>query len=130
MALTIFGCLFVKKIQNKVYSKFLEITNYCSCENPTSNLFRKLFPAFLKVFPKAPVILKFAPKASHGCTLAKVDQESQGKAEQFDAAFGTIFRTSKCCQSKGKPEQFDAAFGTIFRISKCCQRSKPKLSFI
>jgi hypothetical protein len=31
-------------------------------------------------------------------------------------------------ESKEKPEQkFDAAFGTIFRISKCFQRSKQKL---
>jgi hypothetical protein len=31
-------------------------------------------------------------------------------------------------ESEGKPEQnFDAAFGTIFRINKCFQRSKEKL---
>jgi hypothetical protein len=34
-------------------------------------------------------------------------------------------------ESKGKPEQnFDAAFGTTFRISKCFQRSKQKLDTV
>jgi hypothetical protein len=60
------------------------------------------------------VIHKFVPKASHECTLGKIDKESKGKAEQF--SFGTIFRTSKFCQSKGKPEQFDAAFGTSLEL--------------
>jgi hypothetical protein len=53
------------------------------------------------------VILKIVPKAGNECTLEKVHQLEQKKEKSG--------------------QKFDAAFGTIFRISKCFQRGKQKL---
>ncbi len=55
---TIFGCLFVKNIQNKISACFYEITSLIVKILPV-DLFRKLVPAFryhlvtVKVVPKA-----------------------------------------------------------------------------
>jgi hypothetical protein len=44
------------------------------------------------------VLLKIVPKAGHESTQEKIDQIEL--VEKFDAAYGTIFRASKCLKKK------------------------------
>jgi hypothetical protein len=53
------GCLFVEKIENKVFDCFSEITTVTKSKILSATLFRKLVPAFRQ----PPVTLKFVPES-------------------------------------------------------------------
>ncbi len=108
MVFLIFGCLFVKKIKNKVKFLLASMKSIAHCEHPSSNHLHELLLVFLrlfKLFRNPPVILNIVPKAGHECILEKINQWERSKAG-----------TKTWCR-----------FGTIVRISKFFQRSKQKL---
>jgi hypothetical protein len=71
-------------------------------EIPSSNPFQRACSGF-QLFRNPPVILKIVPNARYECAQKKTTIEIKGKPEQkFDAAYGTIFRISKCFQEAGK----------------------------
>jgi hypothetical protein len=72
------------------------------------------------VFPIAACDSKICPKTA-------CDTENVSKAA-MNICMYSVHWEKETNASEGKPEQTDAAFGKIFRISKCFQRSKQKLS--
>ncbi len=114
MIFTIFCCLFVKKIQNKVSTPFHGIAYNSNYENHSSNPHQGACSGF-----------QLAACDSKSCLKAGCDLENCSESRLW---MYIVHWRQSTNESKGKPEQkFDKAFETLFRICKCFQRSKQKL---